>query len=392
MIDFINSQFEFYMTADDGEEARIKAKRNQTFTYYMNMLNRTQTMFDWSGLPETVPQRNLELILQSCGNVCITKVNGDLYAFWGGLGGVPNVYYEPTIYTVSNPALNYSAELEIGKDCIRIRNDATGQGLTPINMRFAKALTENDISMLLMDINYRIDNLISASDDRTAESARQYLDDIITGKLGIISESEFFDGLKVAPGGRTGQNIKDLIEYQQYLKASWFNELGVDANYNMKRERIQADEAEMNKDALLTFVDNMLECRRVACEEVNELYGVEWSVDLAGAWLKEQIEQSVPGVDFDVDEDSNINEIDRAKDPDELVEGATSDNPIADQEDEAPEPSEDVAADQEEEPDTGADVTIDVNVTVEDNTDDTSGEEVNDNEENDTESDNTKLD
>lgn len=387
MIDFINEQFEFYLNSENTEEIRIRQKRRHMFDYFLNMLNRTQTMFDWHGLPDTIPARNLELILQSCGNVCITKVNGELYAFWGGLGGEPDVYYEPTIYTVSNPALNYSANLKIGTECIRMRNDATGQGLTPINWKYAKMLTENDLSMLIMDINYRIGNLISASDDRTAESARQFLDDIITGKLGVVSESEFFDGLKVAPSGRSGENIKDLIEYQQYLKASWFNELGVNANYNMKRERIQADEAGMNEDALLTFVDNMLETRRLACEKVNELYGVDWSVDLAGAWLKEQVEQAIPGVDFD-DGDADINEEDIGtnEDPAEIdidapldpsKEDSTSDEGGAD-------PVED-NEDQKEDAKQDSDIDIDININID-------GEEVNEIEKDDSESDGSELD
>ncbi len=396
MIDFVLGQCNYYLVDNDTEEQRLKMKNMRTRDYYLDMLNRCQTMFDWHGLPDTIPQRNLELILQSCGNVCITKVNGNLYAFWGGLGGVPDEYYEPTIYTVANPALDYSAELKIGTECIRMRNDATGQGLTPIFMRYAPRLTENDISMNIMDILYRIGNLISASDDRTAASARQYLDDIISGKIGYISESEFFEGLKVAPSGRTGENIKDLIEYHQYLKASWYNDLGINANYNMKRERIMEGEADQNEDALLTLVDNMLEMRRKACEKINELYGVDWSVDLAGAWLKEQKIQTVEGVDFDTDKDENINEEDR--DPDlepEEGEGTEADpegieeGPEADPTDAEGEPDQEPDGSEEEE--AGDNVNIEVNIEV--NTDGSSEEkEVIQNEENNAESDNPGMD
>lgn len=298
--------------------------RNHVF----NMLNKTQGMFDWQGLPDTIPQRNLELMLQSFGAIAFTKVNDNFYVFFGGLGGEPNVYYEPTIFTVANPALNYSANLKIGEECILIRNDATQQGLLPINNRYARMLCENEISLIIKDINYRLDNLISASDDATAESAKVMLQDLVLGKLGIISESEFFDGLKVAPTSHSGENIKDLIEYEQYIRATWLNELGIDANFNMKRERIQSEEVGQNKDALLTLPENMLECRRKAVEEINEKYDLEISVDFASAWLKEEVEQSIQGVDFDSDEDDNINEdsgnveslVDNLQDESEFVE------------------------------------------------------------------------
>ena len=81
------------------------------------MLIRTQAMFEYTGLPETIPQKFLEAYVQSSGFAGIVKVRGELYAMWGGLGGVPDVYYQPTVLTVANPALHYDGSLEIGKDC-----------------------------------------------------------------------------------------------------------------------------------------------------------------------------------------------------------------------------------------------------------------------------------
>ena len=92
--------------------------------YIAYMFNRTQQMFKWSNLPDTIPQRHLELFLQKHGNVCITKVNDKLYAFTGGMGGEPDPYYMPTLYTVANPALNFNKSLKIGEDCVVIPNDS----------------------------------------------------------------------------------------------------------------------------------------------------------------------------------------------------------------------------------------------------------------------------
>lgn len=361
MIDFINEQFEFYLSGDN-ETIRIRSKRERALWYFRNMLARTQGMFKWSGLPDTIPQRNFELILQTCGNACITKVNDKLYAFWGGLGGVPDVYYEPTLYTISNPALDYSAQLEIGKECIRVRNDATGQGLAGLNARYADMLAENDITMIIKDILYRMPALISASDDRTAESARQYLDDIITGKLGVISESEFFDGLKSSPGDHSQNHITDLIEYQQYLKASWYNELGINANYNMKRERLQSDEVGLNEDILLTYIENMLTSRKKACEEINALYDTDISVELDGIWKREQIKQEDIGNDTDIFND-NVDEDAQEADTDALEGEAdtTEDDPSEDM-DQEKDSTDQVPDDGEvDEPQNDIDINIEIN-------------------------------
>src|SRR5699024_741094 len=105
------------------------------------------------------------------------------------------------------------------------------------------------------------------------------------GKLGYIFESKLFDSLQTNPmNSAGGGSISDLIELQQYLKASMYNEIGLNANYNMKRERLNSAEVEMNSDNLYPLVDNMLEHRRIALEQINEKYGTEISVEFNSSW------------------------------------------------------------------------------------------------------------
>ena len=122
-------------------------------------------------------------------------------------------------------------------------------------------------------INSRIQNLIIAGDDAAYESAKKYIDDVINGKIGIIGDSKILEGLRTTPYATSGtRNITELIEMQQYLKAGWFNELGLNANYNMKREAINADEAQMNHDALYPLIDDMLNSRKICIDKVNDMF------------------------------------------------------------------------------------------------------------------------
>ena len=278
--------------------------------YVQYMMLRTRTMFDWRGLPDTIPARILEMLLQCGGNACIFEFEGSMYATFGGLGGELDYNYEPTLYVIANPYLNYSAELRIGTECVRMRNDDYGKGLLPMYMRYASMMTENDISIVISSINTRITRGIVADNDTAYESAKNFLDKIIKGHLAPMMSDEFFEGIHALENAGSNEKLTDLIELQQYFKASWFNEVGLNSNYNMKRERIAAPEAQMTDDALLPLVDMMLETRRAGCEEVNELFGTEWSVDLAGAWLREHLKQQVPGLDFDSDGDTQIAEED----------------------------------------------------------------------------------
>lgn len=273
------------------------------------MSSRLATMFDWNGLPDTIPPYILERLLQWHGNACIFKHADNLYATFGGLGGEPDYNYEPTLYTIANPALNYSAELLIGKECVRMRNDSFGWGLLPLHTKYATLICENNITIRVATIAHRIDRGIVADNDRAYESAQDFLSSIEDGELAPMMSEEFFEGIHGLECGTNTENITDVIECLQYLKASWFNEIGLNSNYNMKRERIAAPEAQMSDDALLPLVDEMLERRRIGCEEVNNLFGTEWSVDLAGAWLKEHLKQQVPGADFDSDGDAQVDEM-----------------------------------------------------------------------------------
>lgn len=256
---------------------------NQHITY---MLIRTQSMFKWEGLPDTIPERSLELFLQTNGNVCFYKHGGDLYVFTGGMGGEPDPYYMPTIYAIANPALKLSMNLKIDSECVVMPNDSLYLGLMPMFSRYASGMTENELSMSIAIINSRVVDLISAPDDRTRASAEKFLADVADGKLGVIAENAFLDGIRAQPYGTTANSntLTNLIETEQYLKASWFNDLGLNANYNMKRESLSTTESQMNNDALLPLVDDMLKCREQAAQKVNEMFGTNISVSLASSW------------------------------------------------------------------------------------------------------------
>lgn len=249
------------------------------------MLARTVRMFRWDGLPESIPARALETYLQTNGNACFAKVNDDVYVFIGGLGGEPNAYYMPTIYTVANPYLRYSANLEIGKNCVVMPNDSSYIGLLPLMSYYCTAMVENRITMNLFDIFSRVMALITTPDDRTYDSAKAFIDDIVRGEYSAMSENQFLDGIKSLPfGQRDGGRLTDLIEYEQYLKAGMYNELGLNANYNMKRESLTSSETEMDNTSMLPLIDDMLMCRKEFAEKVNEMFELSISVELDSSW------------------------------------------------------------------------------------------------------------
>ncbi|MFV3282422.1 hypothetical protein ACNI4X_29240, partial [Klebsiella pneumoniae] len=158
-------------------------------------------------------------------------------------------------------------------------------GLLPLYEKANTFLVENDINMMMWGYNSRSQKVISAPDDKTKESAELYLKKLIDGDISAIGENALFDGIKVN-GSSNGQNatVQNMVELQQYIKASLFNEVGISANFNMKRERLVSGEVEQSEDSLFPFVYNMMKCRIKGIEALNAKYELQVNVDFGSIW------------------------------------------------------------------------------------------------------------
>ena len=276
-----------------GLDTDIVKDKNALIDHYVkSMLSQTVEMFEYGNLPETVPQKELEILHQINGFAIWKDVNGKIYVFHGGLGGVLNEYYHPTRAIVSNPYLNFNADMEIGKDCIVTFNNKLRESLIPLMNKYAVLCAETDISIRFATINARIPFLVGANDDNTRNSVKEVFDKIWDGKdFGIILNKRLIESNKDSTfttefGSRSQNTIKDLIELKQYLKSSWYLDLGIQSNYNMKRESLNSNETTMDEDVLLPLIDDMLESRKNGIEEVNKMFGTNITVKLSSSWEK----------------------------------------------------------------------------------------------------------
>lgn len=293
-----------------GEIVTDKEKCADSYSAYFYI--RLMKMFSYKGLPKTIPQDVLEYYLLRNGSCFITEaapprtdgtevgVDGSqlqLFAFIGNPGGEHDAYYRPTLYVCSNPYLNLTFEKPMwGDEGVFCVNDSMWLGLEPIIQRYSYLMAENILTMRTADIMLRIIALITAPDDKTKEAADVYLQNIADGKLGSIGDNPFFEGIKMqSPPSNNGSYLTQFIELHQYYKGSFYNEIGLQANFNMKREAIGVGEAAMSQDSLLPLCDDMLEKRKEFCERLNELYGLNIEVDFSSAWknTREEIEMEL---------------------------------------------------------------------------------------------------
>lgn len=280
---------------------RDKLKAVQFFVD--NMLNRTLTMFKYEELPDSLPERELELILQINGYGIITEHEGELVALWGGFAPPMNVYYMFENVLVNNPYanINRAYKIERNEEAVLIRNDPLNRGLMPILEKYGCLITEEELTLYLTLINFRALYNINASTDEEKESAERFLKKLEDGELGVTMSEEISEGIKTLPYGSSSTgHITQIIEMSQYLKGSFYQEIGLNANYNMKRERLSESEAGLNEDVLRPLIDAMLEERQRAMDAVNKKYGTNIRVKFNSSWSQYN-EQEIIGEKEDIE-------------------------------------------------------------------------------------------
>ena len=304
----------------------ITNKKEQLSKFRADMLNKSLTMFEWKNLPDTLPAVEIEKQLQTNGYSIIAKVQGNIYAFQGGFSG-QDPYNQPTKAIVNNPSLKYNGTFTINDDCVIIKNDDMQQGLIHIYNKYGTLLIENQITMLMTDYNYRMPFTISSKDDSTTQSAREYLQKVIDGSLGVIGEAKLFDALKVTPTNNKGVNsFADLYGYQQFIEAQLNNTIGLATNNNMKRERLTTNEIEVNKNASYPLIDNMLRNRKQAVEKINKMFDLDIDVEFSSIWNGTN-EDDNNGINGDNPTNNNDTSLNGGVDkPEESNQEPTSDN------------------------------------------------------------------
>lgn len=334
-------------------------------------LDRLQSLFVYDGLPEEVPAKWLEHYLMTNGTCIFTKLDDKYYALVGNPADECNAYYVPLKYVVANPWIklpngntlskdfitedNRYWGSELKQDCVLMRNDTYAVGLLPMIYRYCKKIVENDITMELASILARATINISAADDRTKASAEAWLKNLIDGKLGIMSETAFIEGLNVREFKEVADCLIPLIEYHQYTKASFLNDIGLNANYNMKREAINSNESNLNDDMLRPFIDDMLRMRQEAIEEINKMYDLNISVSFNSAWASNEIEEEAELQKIEAEAEAleaEAGAIEEAADDPETEEAADDTEDISDEAEEDEDAVMDPEETLEEEPET----------------------------------------
>ena len=264
-------------------------------SYIAGFNDKLIAMFEYGNLPETITTKYVELINVNKGYSLWYKHKGKLYCLLGNAYGPYGPNYEYTHAVIVNPYLDLSvSDLVIGKDVAIMYCEPMAKGLADINFKYAKLLAECDLTINRVIINNRIPNMACANDNNTKQSLDVFYNHIEEGDTNVaIMGTPLLDSLKsfnMASNGSMG-SAKEMLELRQYLISQWYIEVGINANYNMKRESLNTNEISVTEGSLLLLCDQMLLERQNALEVINKLYGTNITVDFSSTWknMREQI-------------------------------------------------------------------------------------------------------
>lgn len=270
--------------------------KQKLINYYMrDMFNKTCSMIEAEGLPEKVNKKDLLYILFKNGYITWLNYQGDIYALDSTLGGEYDYNFLPTKSIVTNPYLKLSKEYTINEDCVVMRCDSSYSGLWVLFKKYAQLLAECDISLQYGAVNSRIPVLITVDNENDKDTANKLLTDLWSGKeYGILLNHSFKNQVTGIPyGGSTSTYISQLIELAQYIKASFWIDMGLNSNFNMKREALNDSEVNAGDATLKPRIDDILNNLNEGAEEVNKMFNLNISFKLASAWKDEEVIQDL---------------------------------------------------------------------------------------------------
>lgn len=233
-------------------------------------------IFEWSGLPDGIQERHVEGLLFDYGKAVFVQnpTNKHHLCLQCDPGTGVNVYNDPVRWRAIGHGYNreFSAS-----ECVVISNNKARIPTKDFIMFYTNKLTEAERTM---DVNVKACKTpyIIACDDKDVLTFKAIFAQIDGNTPAIYADKGLnLDALQVLQTGVKFMGT-ELTDYKHSVESDVLTFLGVDNVSVDKRERLITDEAESNNQLIESFRALQLESRQRACDEINELFGLNVSV------------------------------------------------------------------------------------------------------------------
>jgi len=264
-------------------EYKTTDKMNNVLNIRNMLLNKTLTMFDYQGLPDSLPYTEIEKVLQLHGYGFITMYDDKIVVLNGEYYGTDKDIYNNYLKIRCFIPSKNNYEIFNISDGVLIKNDYLQKGIKYIIDKYSYLINESEITLTIANKWKRSGNIFIANDDATAESVKSYINKLNQGEDSFIISNLLYDSIKVMTESNNTNTTSELIEYDNYIKSLLYSEIGLFSNSNMKKERLITSEIE-NNSFIYPLTDNMLNSRTKFIDELNKKYDLECSVDFSSSW------------------------------------------------------------------------------------------------------------
>ena len=272
-----------FLVTDEGRKITKLAKDSCTYNvkyafWRDSLFERVMKLFVWENTGDLKP-KEIEQRLILNGHCGIANYQGELTAFYGSFYGVTKYMDEWTNYIVCCPI--YTAEKKIGTDVVVIDNNSLRNPTFELVHHYATMLAHTEVSLINCLINTRDSGGVPiASTEKQKASIKEYQNQIFNGKYGVVTDVGNLGITYAGSDRKTQQDLIDIMETREKLIKSFYSDIGVRSAFEKRNNTVQA-EVEADTSLLLLNLADMLRCREKACEEVNKLFGTNWSVHVA---------------------------------------------------------------------------------------------------------------
>lgn len=254
--------------------------------FYQQLYNIATNLFTWYNLPNQIRSTFWETILISNGLGCMTDTKEfGLIMSACSVGNSLNIYGNPTEVTLSpfsNQFYNLKQLSLTTNDFVVCYNDNTGMGLLNMVDFTARSMANVYMSILSNANQQRFSTVIQGNEN----SKMSY--EIITSKVQgcepfILLRNTNSNVLDIDNTKIINQNIPFVCDklndtlndlFNRFLSFCGINNLPTD-----KKERLLVDEVNINNESLNITKDTLLINRQYFCDNVNEKYGLNISVE-----------------------------------------------------------------------------------------------------------------
>lgn len=192
-----------------------------------------------------------------------------------------NVFYHPTNIIVTNPVFtaNEKTDYCIGDECevITLTPDWRGCGdiINAYAQRCALVWSDVDVAGALSKMGY----VFAAKDKAVAETYKAMLDDIMSGKLGVVTGAKLFDENSNAmyqlfdnDVSKNFSIVVNGIDAVAKLIQRFDEEIGL-PTVQEKKERLISSEVETRLPSILSKIELWVDCINRSLEKVNQMFG-----------------------------------------------------------------------------------------------------------------------